>query len=111
MTSHHSDGIDAIPEGFVPTGRATYFDSLGVDVVMVRNTGFCVPEWANRLLQFRNKIDLNSADARFIDLSVAHIARLDSDARNALMTVFDLGGIQALMQSVLEQKHAKATGK
>ncbi len=104
MTIARQKSVETIPEGFAPTGRASYFDGLGVEVVFVRNVGYCAPEWAIQLLQFRSKIDSRMAETRALDRAMTRLVRLDLEARQAAMSVFVLGGLQALTQYLGEEQ-------
>ncbi len=104
MTIARQKSIETVPEGFAPTGRASYFDGLGVEVVFVRNVGYCAPEWAIQLLQFRNRVDSIPPQARMLDHAMTRLVRLDLETRAAAMSVFVLGGLQALTQYLGEEQ-------
>ena len=92
--------LDVAPEGFVPTRSSHYFEGLGVEVIEVNREGYIlpepyVPEWADRIMTEFRKVQWIGPER---DDTIRQIAALDDEARNAAMTVLDLGGAVALVE-------------
>ncbi len=95
--------LDVAPEGFVATGSSHYFEGLGVEVVEVNRDGYIlpepyVPEWADRVMAEFRKVQWIGPER---DDTIRQLATLDEEARNAALTVLDLGGLRAFIEHVL----------
>lgn len=94
--------LDKVPSGYEPALGAERLSRLGVEVVKVRGgAGFCVPVWARRLEGFRI-YRAKPEEQPLVDAAIHRLAQADEQSIAAAMTVFDLGGIDSLVEFVRE---------
>lgn len=111
MRENAVEYLDELPNGYVLSVAGNVLESLGIASVKrkwrlpsgLQGTDVYVPEWARRVMNAFVEADAAHQRA-FQDIRndvLKKLAALDDEARNAAMTVFDLGGKEALVQHVL----------
>jgi len=104
--------LDPAPDGFVHSASADFLRTLGVPVIARRwrhgtfeGNDKYVPEWVERLRVASYKA-LQAEGIPFL-LAIERILKLDEEARNAAISVYDLGGIAALSAYLRSSENAR----
>ncbi len=112
MREKEVEYLDELPDGYVLSLAGNSLEFLGVPSIKRRwrlksgLQGFdvYVPEWGRRVVEAFLADDAAHIKAlqRIRDDVVKKLVAVDDETRNAAMTVFDLGGIDALVLHVLK---------
>ncbi len=101
MNSGEFEFLDPAPEGYVHSASGDFLRGLGVPVIPRRwqqgtfqGNDKYVPEWVERLRVASDKA-FHAEGTSFL-LAIEAILKLNEEARNAAISVYDLGGITAL---------------
>ncbi len=112
MNSGEFEFLDPAPEGYVHSASGDFLRTLGVPVILRRwqqgtfqGNDKYVPEWAERLRVASDKA-LHLEGISHLS-AIQTLCKLPFDLRSAAVSVYDLGGIDALSEYLRAAEHAR----